>query len=92
VHQPKRPFAAERLAVAAITLPITSLSSILAKNVILNDSRKWVPPIIFLLIMLASSVTMLRWARKQGLVVISRFGGGDMRKMIVQATAVETFR
>ncbi len=37
-------------------------------------------------------LAMLRWARKQGLVGYQPTWGGDMRKMIVQATAVETFR
>jgi magnesium transporter len=63
----KMTIAAERLAViAAITLPITSLSSVIGMNVIVNDSTKWVPLIIFLLIMLAISLTLLRWAHKQG--------------------------
>ena len=63
----KMTIAAERLAViAAITLPITSLSSVLGMNVIVNDSTKWVPLIILLLIMLAISLTLLRWARQQG--------------------------
>ena len=34
---------AERLAViAAITLPITSLSSVMGMNVIVNDSTRWI--------------------------------------------------
>jgi hypothetical protein len=35
-------------------------------NVMVNDSTKWLPLIILLLIMLAISLTLLRWARKQG--------------------------
>jgi magnesium transporter len=59
--------AADRLAViAALTLPITSLSSIIGMNVIVNDSTRWIPLIILLLIMLAISLILLRWARKQG--------------------------
>jgi magnesium transporter len=59
--------AAERLAViAAITLPITSLSSVIGMNVIVNERTQWVPLAIFLLIMLIISLTLLRWARKQG--------------------------
>jgi magnesium transporter len=59
--------AAERLAViAALTLPITSLSSVIGMNVIVNDSTQWMPLIILLLIMLAISLILLRWARKQG--------------------------
>jgi Mg2+ and Co2+ transporter CorA len=47
--------AAERLAViAAITPPITSLSSVLGMNVIVNGSTHWVALAILLLIMLIS--------------------------------------
>jgi magnesium transporter len=35
-------------------------------NVIVNDSTRWIPLIILLLIMLAISLILLRWARKQG--------------------------
>ena len=63
----KMTIAAERLAViAAITLPITSLSSVIGMNVIVNDATRWIPLIILLLIMLAISLILLRWARKQG--------------------------
>jgi Mg2+ and Co2+ transporter CorA len=63
----KMTIAAERLAViAAITLPITSLSSVLGMNVIVNDSTHWVALAILLLIMLIISLILLRWARKQG--------------------------
>ena len=63
----KMTIAAERLAViAALTLPITSLSSVMGMNVIVNKSTRWIPLIIVLLIMLVISLTLLRWARKQG--------------------------
>jgi magnesium transporter len=63
----KMTIAAERLAViAALTLPITSLSSVIGMNVIVNDSTRWIPLIILLLIMLVISLILLRWARKQG--------------------------
>jgi magnesium transporter len=63
----KMTIAAERLAViAAITLPITSLSSVVGMNVIVNDSTHWVTLSILLLIMLIMSLTLLRWAHKQG--------------------------
>ena len=63
----KMTIAAERLAViAAITLPITSLSSVLGMNVIVNESTHWVALAILLLIMLIISLILLRWARKQG--------------------------
>ena len=63
----KMTIAAERLAViAAITLPITSLSSVVGMNVIVNESTRWIPLAILLLIMLVISLTLLRWAHKQG--------------------------
>ena len=63
----KMTIAAERLAViAAITLPITSLSSVLGMNVIVNESTHWVALGILLLIMLIISLILLRWTRKQG--------------------------
>src|SRR4249920_3789299 len=63
----KMTIAAERLAViAAITLPITSLSSVLGMNVIVNESTHWTALVILLLIMLAISLIMLRWAHRQG--------------------------
>jgi Mg2+ and Co2+ transporter CorA len=59
--------AAERLAViAAVTLPITSLSSVLGMNVIVNQSTHWVALTILLLIMLVISLVLLRWAHRQG--------------------------
>lgn len=57
--------AAERVAViAAITLAIPLVRP--GMNVMVNDSTKWVPLIILLLITLAISLTRLRWVRKQG--------------------------
>jgi magnesium transporter len=63
----KMTIAAERLAViAAITLPITSLSSVLGMNVIVNESTHWVALGILVAIMLVMSAFLLRWAHKQG--------------------------
>jgi magnesium transporter len=63
----KMTIAAERLAViAALTLPITSLSSVMGMNVIVNDSTRWIPLIIVVLIMVAISLALLLWARQQG--------------------------
>jgi magnesium transporter len=63
----KMTIAAERLAViAALTLPITSLSSVMGMNVIVNESTRWIPLIIVVLIMVAISLALLRWARQQG--------------------------
>jgi magnesium transporter len=59
--------AAERLAViAAITLPITSLSSVVGMNVIVNDQTHWGWLALLLLAMLIMSLILLRWAHKQG--------------------------
>jgi Mg2+ and Co2+ transporter CorA len=63
----KMTIAAERLAViAAITLPVTSLSSVLGMNVIVNDSTRWIPLAILCLIMLAISLVLLRWTKRLG--------------------------
>ena len=59
--------AAERLAViAAITLPVTALSSIVGMNVIVNERMLWLPLTILLASMLTLSLTLLRWAKRQG--------------------------
>ena len=63
----KMTIAAERLAViAAVTLPITALSSVLGMNVIVNTSTHWVILVILLLTMAAMSLWLLRWARQHG--------------------------
>jgi Mg2+ and Co2+ transporter CorA len=63
----KMTIAAERLAViAALTLPITSLSSVMGMNVIVNQSTHWVWLTVLLGVMLVISLILLRWAHKQG--------------------------
>ena len=63
----KMTIAAERLAViAAVTLPITALSSIYGMNVIVNEKTHYVQLAVVLAIMLAMSAALLRWARQQG--------------------------
>jgi Mg2+ and Co2+ transporter CorA len=63
----KMTIAAERLAViAAITLPVTAISSVIGMNVIVNDSTNWVWLSILLAAMLALSLVLLRWAKRQG--------------------------
>jgi Mg2+ and Co2+ transporter CorA len=63
----KMTIAAERLAViAAVTLPVTALSSILGMNVIVNDRTLWLPLVILLVVMLTLSLFLLRWAKRQG--------------------------
>jgi len=63
----KMTIAAERLAViAAVTLPITAISSVVGMNVIVNASTHWVILIILLVIMLIMSGILLRWTKRQG--------------------------
>ena len=63
----KMTVAAERLAViAAVTLPVTALSSVLGMNLIVNDQTEWIPLAVILAIMLAMSTTLLIWARRKG--------------------------
>lgn len=63
----KMTIAAERLAViAAVTLPVTALSSIVGMNVIVNETThlKWLA--LLLGVMAVLSVAMLVWAHRQG--------------------------
>lgn len=63
----KMTIAAERLAViAAVTLPITAISSIYGMNIIANDATDFLHLGGVLLVMAAISATLLRWARRQG--------------------------
>ena len=63
----KMTIAAERLAViAAVTLPITALSSVLGMNLIVSESTRVRPLLLTLAVMLAMSATLLVWARRKG--------------------------
>jgi Mg2+ and Co2+ transporter CorA len=63
----KMTIAAERLAViAAVTLPITALSSVLGMNLIVNADTHWILLAITLAIMLAMSTMLLVWAKRKG--------------------------
>jgi magnesium transporter len=63
----KMTIAAERLAViAAVTLPITALSSIYGMNVIVNNSTHYVQLAVILAVMAAMSAALLRWTKQQG--------------------------
>ena len=63
----KMTIAAERLAViAAVTLPITALSSVLGMNVIVNQTTHWTALIVLLAVMVVSSVLLLLWAKRHG--------------------------
>jgi Mg2+ and Co2+ transporter CorA len=63
----KMMIAGERLAViAAVTLPITALSSVMGMNVIVNDRSDPVLITVLLVIMSTFSVLLLVWARRRG--------------------------
>src|ERR1700754_2001599 len=63
----KMTIAAERLAmIAAVTLPITALSSILGMNLIVNEGTQWIALVVTLAVMLAMSTTLLVWAKRKG--------------------------
>jgi magnesium transporter len=59
--------AAERLAViAAVTLPITALSSVVGMNVIVNDETQPSTLAVLLGIMLIISGILLTWTHRKG--------------------------
>ena len=63
----KMTIAAERLAViAAVTLPITALSSVYGMNLIVNDQTHVVQLAVVLVVMIAMSLILLRWTKRQG--------------------------
>jgi magnesium transporter len=63
----KMTIAAERLAViAAVTLPVTAVSSVLGMNVIVNETTQPIALAIALLIMGTVSVVLLIWAKRRG--------------------------
>jgi len=63
----KMTIAAERLAViAAITLPVTAISSVVGMNVIVNTETNWLWLAILVSAMAMMSLVLLRWAKRQG--------------------------
>jgi Mg2+ and Co2+ transporter CorA len=63
----KMTVAMERLAViAAVTLPITAIASVYGMNVIVSSSTHYVELGFVLLVMMAISLLLLRWAHRQG--------------------------
>jgi magnesium transporter len=63
----KMTIAAERLAViAAVTLPITALSSIVGMNVIVNDQTRLGQLTVLLAVMLVMSGMLLVWTHRKG--------------------------
>jgi Mg2+ and Co2+ transporters len=49
-----------------ITLPITTLSSVLGMNLIVNQETHWILLVITLAVMLAMSTMLLVWAKRKG--------------------------
>jgi magnesium transporter len=63
----KMTIAAERLAViAAVTLPITALSSVYGMNVIVNERTRFFHLAVVLAVMASMSLILLRWTKRQG--------------------------
>jgi magnesium transporter len=63
----KMTVAMERLAViAAVTLPVTAIASVYGMNVIVNAHTHWSQLVFIVLVMIAISLLLLRWARRQG--------------------------
>jgi magnesium transporter len=63
----KMTVAMERLAViAAVTLPITAIASVYGMNVIVNERTHYAQLGVLVAVMVAISLTLLRWARRQG--------------------------
>ncbi|MDG5486974.1 magnesium transporter CorA family protein [Mycolicibacterium gadium] len=63
----KMTVAAERLAViAAVTLPVTAVSSVLGMNLIVNNRTDGILLAVTLAVMLAMSAMLLVWARRKG--------------------------
>ena len=52
--------------IAAVTLPITAISSVYGMNIIANDRTDFLHLAAVLLVMATISGTLLRWARRQG--------------------------
>jgi Mg2+ and Co2+ transporter CorA len=63
----KMTVAMERLAViAAVTLPVTAIASVYGMNVIVNDQTRYLQLGLALALMLAISLALLRWTKRQG--------------------------
>jgi Mg2+ and Co2+ transporter CorA len=63
----KMTVAMERLAViAAVTLPVTAIASVYGMNMIANSRTHYGELAVVLVVMLAMSAQLLRWARRQG--------------------------
>ena len=71
--------AAERLAViAAVTLPVTAISSVLGMNVIANADTDFVLAPVLIAVMVAISAVLLAWTRRTGTCEMERRGVGSV--------------
>jgi Mg2+ and Co2+ transporter CorA len=52
--------------IAAVTLPVTALSSVYGMNLIVNESTHWGQLVVVLAVMVTMSGILLRWAKRQG--------------------------
>ena len=63
----KMTIAAERLAViAAITLPVTAISSVVGMNFVSSNSDRFIPLTVVMVVMIVLSLVLLRWTKRQG--------------------------
>ncbi len=63
----KMTVAAERLAmIAAVTAPVTAVSSVLGMNLIVNQDTQWQAIFISVLVMVALATVLLLWAKRRG--------------------------
>ncbi|WP_264070578.1 CorA family divalent cation transporter [Mycolicibacterium komossense] len=63
----KMTVAAERLAmIAAVTAPVTAVSSVLGMNLIANDHTQWAAIWIAVVLMVLLAVVLLLWAKRRG--------------------------
>jgi Mg2+ and Co2+ transporter CorA len=61
--------AAERLAmIAAVTAPVTAVSSVLGMNLIVNQTTQWAAIAISLVVMVTLATLLLLWAKRRGWV------------------------
>jgi magnesium transporter len=59
--------AAERLAmIAAVTAPITAVSSVLGMNLIVNQQTQWTAIVLAVVLMVTLSTALLLWAKRHG--------------------------
>jgi magnesium transporter len=63
----KMTVAAERLAmIAAVTAPVTAVSSVLGMNLIANDHTQWMAIWIAIVVMVVLATLLLLWAKRRG--------------------------